>query len=694
MSTRHFWRVGVFACITILLVIAMVGSSFAAVRVLQNSTPRIAQSGKNLGPENPATVIEITVRLHHHNLAARDALLQQLYTKGSPQYHKFLTPQQYAQRFGPTAQDTALVQDFLKANGLSIVTTHPGNFYVTARGRIADMQKAFNVSINRFQVNGTTTFANTSDIAIAGPAADVISTVQGLHPVLMKPHSVFPLDPSTGKPFESVALPNLTTSGPPPSIYYENQCYRGVETHAFTTNGQMPIGYYSGNRYGGPINGGQGHYPPCGYEPAAMQIAYGVSPLINSGWDGTGQNVVIVDAFGSPTAAADLSVFSATFGLPFPAFSVYNPDGPPPYNAGWAGETTLDIEWSHSIAPGAGIVLIQALDNYDNHLMNAILFALDNQLGNVISNSYGSDEFDDDAVDMNAWNNLNAYGASVGVSINFSTGDNGDFVRAVGAKTVSVPSNSPYATAVGGTSDFLNPDYSFKFQTGWGTDITRIANPGGTNPPNIPPVCASTLLPGYCFYFGAGGGESAFFAKPPWQSALPGTGRQQPDISMTADPYTGLTIIYSYSHPGTYTVSVIGGTSASCPMFSGLWAITSQATQFFYGHSAGLAAPYVYFMPTGAINDILPASPYTAKNLNGTLMTGGPPIFESAVAISTPDINTQFTNAFYQGTSTRWYGLSFGTDSTLPVTKGWDPVTGVGTPNGTMFINGVLGQEH
>ena len=106
-----------------------------------------------------------------------------------------------------------------------------------------------------------------------------------------------------------------------------------------------------------------------------MQIAYGLQPLINAGNDGTGQTVVVVDAFGSPTAAADFGVFSSTFGLPTGGFTVLSPFGPPPFNSGWAGETTLDIEWSHSIAPGANITLIQAIDNFDNNLQAAIQYA-------------------------------------------------------------------------------------------------------------------------------------------------------------------------------------------------------------------------------------------------------------------------------------------------------------------------------
>ncbi len=100
-------------------------------------------------------------------------------------------------------------------------------------------------------------------------------------------------------------------------------------------------------------------------------------------------------------------------------------------------------------------------------------------------------------------------------------------------------------------------------------------------------------------------------------------------------------------------------------------------------------------MPSGAIRDVKQSSAYTGTNLTGTIMRSGyAPLYESAVAISTPDITTQFTNAFYNGTSGRWYAISFGTDSTLLVTNGWDNVTGVGTPNGGAFVNGVVNQVH
>ncbi len=682
MKIPGLFRVLLVQVLLTVFLLSMV--SFAAT-VIPSSVPPYISRAQNLGQEDPGRVISITMRMALRDRAGRDALLRDLYDKNSPQYQKWLTAEQYAARFAPTAQAAATVQDFLRSQGLTITDVNRFNYTITAQGRVSDIQKAFAVQINRYSFNGETRYSNANNPSLPVQLSGLVGSIGGLHEVRMQTHHVVQLD---GESIVQRRSPSQRpTSG---QQYWEYQCYRGTQAHGFTTSGFMPAAIYQGNRYGADITGGQGHLPPCGYEPTTLQTAYGLIPVYSSGLDGTGQTVVIVDAFGSPTAAVDLAQFSSTFGVPAANFSVYNPQGLPPYNSGWAGETTLDIEWSHAMAPGANVVLIQTIDNFDNNLMGGIQYALDNHLGNVISNSYGSDEYDDDAMDMQAWDDLLATAAGMGVSVNFSTGDNGDFYRTVGAYTVSVPSNSPHATAVGGVSVFLNADYSIKFQTGWGTTLTRIAKPNGTNPPEVPPVCASTLAPGQCFYFGGGGGMSQFFPKPSYQSSLPGTGRQQPDVSLTADPYTGVTIISSYASPGTFSVGVIGGTSASVPMFSGVWAIVNQKSVQRTGHSAGLAAPYMYSLPHGAVLDVVQASPYTSTNLAGNIFTGGPPTYESPTGITGPDVSTQFTSGFYQGTSTRWYAIGFGLDSTLVTGPGWDDVTGVGTPNGASFINAIV----
>ena len=201
-----------------------------------------------------------------------------------------------------------------------------------------------------------------------------------------------------------------------------------------------------------------------------------MTSLYSKNLDGRGQTVVIVDAFGSDTITSDANVFSQINGLPALTssnFAIYYPTGPANCSGntcGWDVETSLDVEWSHSVAPGANIALVVAADNSDSNLDLAVLFAIENGLGPVISNSYGIEElllqlyFPSELV---VENTINQLGAALGISVNFSSGDSGDFSYAIGTTTVSMPASSPYATGVGGTSMFLNNDHSMKLQTGW-----------------------------------------------------------------------------------------------------------------------------------------------------------------------------------------------------------------------------------
>ena len=260
----------------ILAVFAAVISTAAAAGTIANSVPPYVTTAQNLGVENPARVINITVNLAVHNRAQRDALLQQLYDRNSPLYQKWLTPQQYADRFGPTTQEAAMVQDFLKSQGLTVTAVNKFNYTVSAQGTIAEVQKAFGVQINRFLRNGEIRYSNINNPSVPAQLAGIVGSISGLHEVLMKPHHVFPIDPATGREYEGQPLQ------PAGQIYYEAQCYRGVESHGFTTSGHMPAALYTGNRYGSDIHSGNGHLPPCGYEPLAMQTAYGLTRCLSA----------------------------------------------------------------------------------------------------------------------------------------------------------------------------------------------------------------------------------------------------------------------------------------------------------------------------------------------------------------------------------------------------------------------------
>jgi subtilase family serine protease len=245
----------------------------------------------------------------------------------------------------------------------------------------------------------------------------------------------------------------------------------------------------------------------------------------------------------------------------------------------------------------------------------------------------------------------------------------------VGVPSVNMPAASPYATSVGGTSLFLNSDRSIKLQTGWGNNETRIAA-ALPNPPVIPPLQLG-------FIFGAGGGSSAVWPKPDFQSSLPGSFRLTPDIGFLADPYTGGEVVISSN--GQAGIEVVGGTSLACPMFSALWAISTQAA----GTWLGQAAPILYGLPPDAINDVVATN--GSDNVSGTIhIPHNPPIYESADALAAPLGNTtEYVSTLFNGTSTRWYVLTFGTDTSLTTGPGWDNVTGLGTPNGANFVTAV-----
>jgi subtilase family serine protease len=226
----------------------------------------------------------------------------------------------------------------------------------------------------------------------------------------------------------------------------------------------------------------------------------------------------------------------------------------------------------------------------------------------------------------------------------------------------------------------LNSDNTLNFQTGWGFNEARIANPT-PNPPTIPPLL-------FGFLSGSGGGESTFFLKPKFQKKVRGKFRQTPDISMNADPETGNEIFITDPNQGNkQLVEVFGGTSLSCPMFSALWGIANQAA----GVPLGEAAPLLYELPAGSILDVVQVtSPF---NVTGTIFNPpNPPLFESANALAQPEGKTKlYLSALFQSSSsTRWDVFTFGTDSSLFTAPGWDNVTGLGTPNGLSFINAVV----
>ena len=504
---------------------------------------------KTLGPEDASKQISVTVWLNPHNKAGLDAAVEQMYDKGSPSYHKFLTLKEYNTQFAPTAKDAATVRSFLTSHHMKVTSIDRNNHFVIAQGRVGDAQTAFNTKINRVMVDGVARHATTSAPSIKEPAASaLVATVQGLSDLSYKTNVSPAVNPETRIPYAGVKPSAVGADG----LFFSGECLRPPEVKIFTTGGSTPKAIYAGNRYGADINSAPPNLPSCGYDAAEMEKAYGLDKVYKNGLDGTGQTIVIVDAYGSNTIGADANLFSELNGLPpltSSNFAIYTPLGATTcgtacINGNWQFETTLDVEWAHAIAPGANIALVLSPDASISNLDLANLFAIQQGLGTVVSNSFGLPEILfvlEDPSELVVENGISEIAAALGISHNISSGDSGDNLAAdtadFGIPSVSVAANpaSPFATGVGGTSTFLDSKSNIELQTGWGMNFARIADPT-PNPPTIPPLL-------FGFQSGSGGGTSVNYAKPKFQkgSTTPGVKfRQVPDISMNADPIPGM----------------------------------------------------------------------------------------------------------------------------------------------------------
>ena len=681
---------------------ALLSASSVGGQVISHNTPGYVSTAKNLGAADPSQTIEVSLWLNPHNRSGLDSLAQSLYDRTSPNYRHWLSGKDIAVRFAPTAAEAKSVQRFLRDHNLKVVKVGSNNFYVRASGTIGDIEKAFRVQLNNYEVLGKTVRANDRDPYVDGAAATVVANILGMdsgeyeHPIMAKAV----VQGKSGSARAAVSQP---------LDIYSPTCFDGVETESFSTNsnGTLPIGTYSGNH----LNLGSGTSNGCGYTPPMIQTAYNLNGLYAEGYTGTGQTIGIIDWCGSFSIQSDANAFSAQYNLPQLTSSNFTitSTGQSYCEAYDQVEINLDVEWAHAIAPGANINLIVPPSASFTDVNQAEFEAVNLGLANVLSGSYGSVEsFTPESVLSNE-NLINELAAVSGISANFATGDSGDFTADGIPAAVLAPADSPYATGVGGVSLALNPDYSIAWQAGWGNDQTLLAEDGYVPDPPL----------AFGFTGGAGGGPSncanqdssgnclSGYPKPSYQKKVPGKYRQLPDVGWLADPYTGAAIVISI--PGSSPIQVWqiwGGTSLATPMFSGLWAIANQEAEAGGAPPLGQAAPYLYSLPAAAIFDIVPVGSKT--NVKASIKeTSGTNTYNAAAVLGPAGPAKFFTSIwdypFYQDTAVV---VSFGTDcdasgtfatpcnvpSALHTKKGWDNVTGVGTPNAQAFADSFYGK--
>jgi subtilase family serine protease len=329
------------------------------------------------------------------------------------------------------------------------------------------------------------------------------------------------------------------------------------------------------------------------YSPLQYRTAYNLDPLYKRHITGAGRTIVIVDSFGSPTIQHDLGVFDAQWGLPDTTVHIVQAGTIPPFDptnstmTGWAGETTLDVEYAHAIAPGAKIVLVETpvaetegVTGFPE-MMHAEKQLIEHGVGDVISQSFGATENTFPGFDQGNYTSLLSLryafkaAAEHGVTVLAASGDQGatdamlDGATLYPYKVNSWPSSDPLVTSVGGTQLLLD-------DSGNRLAPDKVWNDG----------------------FGAGGGGlSAVFERPAFQNDVRnvvGDHRGTPDISATAAVDGAAWFYYSYN-PARTGWHLVGGTSEATPFFAGIVALADQVA----GHRLGNINDALYQLGLG-----------------------------------------------------------------------------------------------
>ena len=406
------------------------------------------------------------------------------------------------------------------------------------------------------------------------------------------------------------------------------------------------------------------------FTATAMQNSYNLGPLYAERNKGQGVTIAIIDSFGNPNMASDLANFNTQMGLPhmcgepgqacgpgIPTFQHMYWNGttqvkaPPPGSNGtglqdrdaWTLETALDVEWAHAMAPLANIINVttnpaetQGVQGFPT-MMNAEQFIVDHHQATVITQSFGATE-EGFGSTQSLLNLRHAFisAAENGVTVLASSGDGGSAnskktpvknPSVVPYPTVNWPASDPLVTSVGGTYLCTNP------VTGTGID--------NTDPPTNCQVSPAVREIGW---IDSGGGFSHVFAKPSYQDTLPagstaiGTMRGVPDVAFQASSRTGPLVYDTGAGAGGWFI--VGGTSCSSPQWAGLVAIADQIA----GHGLGQINPTLYNLAAGSKYGTYFYDVTTGNNQADPSVPG------------------------------------------YPATTGWDPVTGLGTPNAATLV--------
>jgi len=517
----------------------------------------------SLPMEGMKLVFQLTPEQH----SGLDTLLREQLDPSSPNYHKWLTPEQYAERFGVSSSDISRAEGWLRQQGFTAIIPARSRTWIGFNGSAVQVEAAFHTPIHYYLINGKMHYANAAEPSLPSAFRGVVMAISALNDFRPRPHAIV----------KSV-YPHYTSS---------------VSGKHFLAPDDFATIYDIQGLYGGGING-------SGEAIAVM----GQADLSK---DSNHNNQYDVQTFRSASnlAAADLQVILVP-GQSDPGSNTDDQD-----------EANLDLEWSGAVARNASLIYV----NSKNALFTSLQYAVDQNLAPVISISYGLCEAQLSSTDVATLTATAQQANAQGQTIVSSSGDSGpadcDYssdpnkpvTSATHGYAVDVPASLPYVTGMGGT----------EFSEGDATGATQYWN--GTNNSNngsaisyIPEmVWNDTATDG--FLSASGGGVSTLFTKPSWQTGtgVPADGqRDVPDLALNSSADHDGYLICSRSSCVTgyrrsdQTLNVIGGTSAAAPPFAGIIALLVQQTN----------------QPQGNVNPILYGLAASSPNAFHDITTG------------------------------------------------------------------------
>jgi subtilase family serine protease len=583
--------------------------------------------------------LTIQVWLQPGDVAAAQQYAMAVSTPGSKLFHHFLSPDAYTNRFGTRQAAASAVESWLRGQGFIGVQADAQRNYVRATGTVAAIDAAFKIQLESYQSSGSVNagryqlHANNRALSIPGSLSRYVLGVTGLDNAVPR----IPLMPS---PRHSRGTAGQPTA--PCSQYYGEQHISGLPGQFGRTSFPTQI---------------------CGYSAGQVRGAYGVNMTNN----GRGQTVALVELGLTPDMFLTLQDYAsaAHFVSPSPQryaeLSLGSNTCGDPFNV----EEQLDVEMSYDMAPGANQLVVggDSCNNGDfglQGLFDADIAVIDglagshHPLASISSNSWGPGNDTQPAVLTNIMHAYLVRAAAQGVGMYFASGD---------ASGVETP-DDPFAILVGGTSLGIGKDGQRLFETGWSTGFSAISQ-------------GQWVLEGEDG--ASSGGPSLIWAQPDYQSGVvptalatapgnrPGLVRSEPDIAAVADLYTGFAtglLAFPTNKPPTFSEVPVGGTSMSSPLVAGIVADAQQGQ-----HTAfGFTNPVLYRLNgTSALYDVLPSTSSTPGLFRGEVCNvqfcGAP----SLITFDDQDPNM----------------LGYTGQVTL---KGYDNMTGIGTPHGQSFI--------